>query len=57
VKRPAVLKSVVALLPLVLAACSTEPVLSEQQYYDSAATAMQKESYDVAIQDYQKLLE
>jgi outer membrane protein assembly factor BamD len=57
VKRPALLKGAAALLSLVLAACSAEVVQSEQHYYDSAAKAMEKEAYDIAIQDYQKLLE
>ncbi len=56
-KRPTCLKGAAALLSLVLAACSSEVVLSEQQYYDNAGKAMQKEAYDIAIQDYQKLLE
>jgi outer membrane protein assembly factor BamD len=46
-----------ALLPLVLAGCSPDVVLSEQEYYESAGKAMQKEAYDIAINDYQKLLE
>jgi outer membrane protein assembly factor BamD len=57
VKRPTCWKRAAVLLALVLASCSSEVVLSEQQYHDNATKAMQDKSYDIAIMDYQKLLE
>jgi outer membrane protein assembly factor BamD len=57
VKRPTCSKGAAVLLALGLASCSSEVVLSEQQYHDSASKAMQDKSYDIAIMDYQKLLE
>ena len=39
------------------AACSAKIVLSEQEYYDLATKGMEKKAYDIAIQDYQRLLE
>jgi outer membrane protein assembly factor BamD len=40
-----------------LAACSSEVVMSEQEYYDTATKGMEKKYYDIAIQHYQRLLE
>jgi outer membrane protein assembly factor BamD len=53
----ALLGRAAALLALVLASCSAEKILSEQEYHDRATTSMKAESYDLAIQDYQKMLE
>jgi outer membrane protein assembly factor BamD len=46
-----------AALALLLASCSTEKVLSEREYHDKATAAMKEATYDLAIQNYQKLLE
>ena len=51
------LKSVGALLALLLVSCSQEGVLSEQEYHETASKAMEDKYYDVAIHHYQKLLE
>jgi len=42
---------------LLLASCSTDKVLSEREYHDKATAAMKEGTYDLAIQNYQKLLE
>jgi outer membrane protein assembly factor BamD len=55
--RTTALRRVAAVLALALASCSSEKVLSEGEYHESATTAMKDESYDIAIKDYQKLLE
>lgn len=47
----------VALAALFVVSCSTEKLLTEKEYHDSATAAMKKEVYELAIQDYQKLLE
>jgi len=49
--------AVVALVCLALASCSAEKILSEKEYHDKATKAMKEGVYDLAIQDYQKLLE
>ena len=44
-------------LALLLASCATEKVLSEQEYHQKATASMKEGTYDLAIQNYQKLLE
>jgi outer membrane protein assembly factor BamD len=51
------LKKTALLLLVTVAACSTGPVLSEKQYSDRASEAMKGGAYDLAIDNYQKLLE
>ncbi|MGH7897127.1 MAG: outer membrane protein assembly factor BamD [Candidatus Binatia bacterium] len=51
------MKKIAALLLLGLAACAGETVLPDKQYAENAKKAMQEESYDFAIQQYQTLLE
>jgi len=46
-----------ALALALLASCSADKVLSENEYHQKATAAMKEQSYDLAIQDYQKLLE
>lgn len=46
-----------AVVVLTMAACASEKTLSEKEYHDKAIDAMQRGAYDLAIQDYQKLLE
>jgi outer membrane protein assembly factor BamD len=53
----ALLGRAAALLALVLASCSSEKILSEQEYHDRATASMKAEAYDLAVEDYQKLLE
>src|SRR5262249_7662711 len=55
--RTTVLRLAAALFAVALASCSSEKVLSEHEYHESATTAMKDESYDIAIKDYQRLLE
>jgi outer membrane protein assembly factor BamD len=47
----------IALLVALLASCSTEKILTEKEYHQQATEAMNKKSYDIAIADFQKLLE
>lgn len=49
--------SAAALALALVASCSTEKVLSENEYHQKATEAMKQGAYDIAIQDYQKLLE
>jgi outer membrane protein assembly factor BamD len=51
------LRCAAALLAVVLASCSSEKVLSENEYHEGATAAMKEEVYDIAIKDFQKLLE
>jgi outer membrane protein assembly factor BamD len=44
------------LLPL-LASCSSDKVLSDKDFHESALEAMEKGSYDLATQDFERLLE
>jgi outer membrane protein assembly factor BamD len=55
--RTTALRWAAALLALGLASCSSEKVLSEREYHESATAAMKEEVYDLAIKDFQKLLE
>jgi len=51
------LKKTAILLLLTLAACSSTPVLTDTQYSTKANEAMKEQMYDLAIDNYQKLLE
>jgi outer membrane protein assembly factor BamD len=44
-------------LLLALASCATEKILTDKQYFDKANEAMDKKAYDLAVDDYQKLME
>ena len=44
-------------LALLLASCAADKVLSEQEYHQKATASMKEGTYDLAIQNYQKLLE
>jgi len=59
VKRttPRTIIVVAALLPSLLASCGTETVRSAKEYHDTAGEAMEKGAHDLAISEYQKLLE
>ena len=56
-KRCAGLTRAATLLALFLSSCATEKLLSEREYYDNATKAMTNKVYEIAIRDYQKLLE
>lgn len=51
------MKKALTVVLLLLASCSTEPVLTDQEYARKANEAMAGGMYDLAIQEYQKLLE
>jgi outer membrane protein assembly factor BamD len=51
------LKKTALLLLLTLAACSSTQVLTDTQYSQKANQAMKEKMYDLAIENYQKLLE
>jgi outer membrane protein assembly factor BamD len=51
------LKKTALLLALALGACSTQAVLPEKDYAQKAEAAMKEQTYDLAIENYQKLLE
>lgn len=51
------LKKALTILLLTLTSCSTGPVLTDTEYSQKANEAMQTGYYDLAIQQYQKLLE
>lgn len=51
------LRGATTLLALALTACSGEKILTEKEYYEQATSSMKEEAYDLAIDDYQKLLE
>jgi outer membrane protein assembly factor BamD len=55
--RSLVRGSAAALALALFASCSADKVLSENEYHQKATQAMKEQSYDLAIQDYQKLLE
>ncbi|MGH7859754.1 MAG: outer membrane protein assembly factor BamD [Candidatus Binatia bacterium] len=50
-------KTILLLSGLLLASCATQKVLPEKEYFDSGTEAMDEEAFDVAIDQYQKLLE
>jgi outer membrane protein assembly factor BamD len=51
------LRFVTPLAALVLAACGQEKTLTAREYHDLAAEAMREQAYDLAVDNYQKLLE
>lgn len=42
---------------LLAAACGTEKVLTDKQYFDAASRALESKDYDLAVEEYQKLME
>ncbi|MGH7821533.1 MAG: outer membrane protein assembly factor BamD [Candidatus Binatia bacterium] len=48
---------VLCTLSFLLASCATQKVLPEREYFDNGTQAMEEEAFDVAIDQYQKLLE
>jgi outer membrane protein assembly factor BamD len=50
-------KTALLLFACGLAACSSQQILTDSQYSQRATTAMKEGSYDIAIDNYQKLLE
>ncbi|MBI2962203.1 MAG: outer membrane protein assembly factor BamD [Deltaproteobacteria bacterium] len=51
------MKKTLTVVLLLLASCSTEPVLTDKEYAQKANEAMEGGMYDLAIQEYQRLLE
>ena len=54
---PVLPRILVAVVALSIVSCASEKVLSEKEYHEKGNDAMQRGVYDLAIQDYQKLLE
>jgi len=57
VRRPPFWNLAAGALALLLASCAADKVLSEKEYHDKATASMKQGVYDLAIQNYQKLLE
>jgi outer membrane protein assembly factor BamD len=51
------MKKKVLVFALLLASCSTEKVLTDRQYFESATSALKDGTYDIAVEQYQKLME